>query len=113
DLDFRIAELICERASARPQTSEDWTLLATQAESLKRSLSEHEVVQTSVQWDSKIQWEGELSREEVDDACRETIEKTIACCKAALQAANLASNEVDHVLMVGGSTRFPLVQDMV
>ncbi len=39
--------------------------------------------------------------------------KTIQCCKNALADADLATNEIDEVVMVGGSTRVPLVKETV
>ena len=41
------------------------------------------------------------------------IEKTIACCKAALADAKLEKNDIQAVVMVGGSTRVPLVKKLV
>ncbi len=41
------------------------------------------------------------------------IERTIACCKAALADAKLEKNDIQAVVMVGGSTRVPLVKKMV
>ena len=41
------------------------------------------------------------------------VDKTIQCCKNALADANLTSNEIDEIVMVGGSTRVPLVKGSV
>lgn len=41
------------------------------------------------------------------------IERTIQCCKAALGDAKLEKNDIQAVVMVGGSTRVPLVKKMV
>ena len=38
---------------------------------------------------------------------------TFEVCEDALKAANLASRQIDHVLLVGGMTRYPLVRDAV
>lgn len=41
------------------------------------------------------------------------VEKTIASCKAALKDASLKTSDIDVVVMVGGSTRVPLVKDSI
>jgi Molecular chaperone len=41
------------------------------------------------------------------------VDKTIQCCKNALADAQLTSSDIDEVIMVGGSTRVPLVKESV
>ena len=41
------------------------------------------------------------------------ISRTIDPCKTALQDAGLSASEIDDVLLVGGQTRMPKVQDAV
>ncbi len=41
------------------------------------------------------------------------INKTLECCKLALADSNLSITEIDEILMVGGSTRMPIVQKAV
>lgn len=41
------------------------------------------------------------------------VNETITCCKNALQDAHLTINEIDEIVMVGGSTRVPLVKESV
>jgi molecular chaperone HscA len=38
------------------------------------------------------------------------VERTLACCSAALKDAKLTKSEINHVVLVGGSTRAPYVQ---
>ena len=41
------------------------------------------------------------------------VEKTMICCKNALQDANLTKEKIDAIVMVGGSTRIPMVKEQV
>ena len=41
------------------------------------------------------------------------IDKTINCCKSALKNAKIKSEQIDEVILVGGSTRVPAVQEAV
>lgn len=55
----------------------------------------------------------ELNRVEFEKLIRSFVDKTIQCCKNALADANLTSNDIDEVIMVGGSTRVPFVKESV
>ncbi len=55
----------------------------------------------------------ELSREEADRLFTPLIARTLASCELALKDAELEKQAIDHVIMVGGSTRVPLVQRQV
>ncbi|MBI1292197.1 molecular chaperone DnaK [bacterium] len=57
--------------------------------------------------------ERHLSREEFEDLIEPFINRTIRCCKRALDDAGLNKRDVKKVILVGGSTRIPLVQDLV
>ena len=55
----------------------------------------------------------ELNKDEFEKLIRSFVDKTIQCCKNALTDAQLTSNDIDEVVMVGGSTRVPLVKGSV
>ena len=55
----------------------------------------------------------ELSRTELDALIRPTVERTLAACAQALKDAKLKTADVDGVVLVGGSTRVPLVRQVV
>eukprot|EP01147_Barroeca_monosierra_P007781 gene7778-641_t len=54
-----------------------------------------------------------LSRKDVEEAVLPIIKKTIAPCKKCLRDAHLNSAELDHVILVGGMTKMPLVRRVV
>ena len=41
------------------------------------------------------------------------VDRAINCCVSALKAANLSTKEIDEIILVGGSTRIPLIQESV
>ena len=56
---------------------------------------------------------GTLTREEMEALLAPIAERTLAPCKRALKDADLSPEEVDEVVLVGGSTRMPLIRRMV
>ena len=54
-----------------------------------------------------------LTRAKLESLVEELIAKTIAPCKIALNDAGLKVNEIDDVILVGGQTRMPKVQEEV
>ncbi|MGL5330004.1 MAG: molecular chaperone DnaK [Peptostreptococcaceae bacterium] len=55
----------------------------------------------------------DLSRAKFDELTANLVEKTMEPTKRALQDAGLSTSEIDDVLLVGGSTRIPAVQEAV
>ena len=55
----------------------------------------------------------ELSKSVFEKLVEPIIDKTIDCCKKAMKDAELDISEIDNVIMVGGSTRTPLIKQKV
>ena len=54
-----------------------------------------------------------LSRQDFEVLISPLVDKTIQCCRLALKDAKMTPAGIDHVVMVGGSTRVPLVKNRV
>lgn len=54
-----------------------------------------------------------ITLEEFEALIESLVDQTIECCQAALDDINISTKDVDRVVLVGGTTRIPLVQDMV
>ncbi len=54
-----------------------------------------------------------LSLNDFEQLITPMVERTISCCKQALLDAGLKKSDINNVVMVGGSTRVPLVKKMV
>ena len=63
--------------------------------------------------DRQHRWSGAISRERFDDLIRGLVAKTLTACRRAIRDAGVNKADIDEVVMVGGSTRVPLVQAMV
>ncbi|MDA1049104.1 MAG: Hsp70 family protein [Planctomycetota bacterium] len=55
----------------------------------------------------------EIKRLDYEDLIRPLLDKTIACVDAALEDAKLTAKQIDRVILVGGSSRTPLVRQIL
>ncbi|NLN87618.1 MAG: molecular chaperone DnaK [Syntrophomonadaceae bacterium] len=63
--------------------------------------------------DGPLNLERTLTRARFNEMTADLVEKTVGPMKQAMQDANLKTAELDKVILVGGSTRIPAVQDAV
>lgn len=54
-----------------------------------------------------------LQRSKFEQLISSIVERTIAPCRSALKNAGLSASDIDEVILVGGSTRIPVIQDAV
>jgi Fe-S protein assembly chaperone HscA len=80
----------------------------------KHQLSEFDRAAIEIQSDNQnLEYTLDLTRDEFNSLISDIVERTLAPCKQALKDANLAPEQIDEVVMVGGSTGIPLVRDKV
>ncbi|WP_215269345.1 Fe-S protein assembly chaperone HscA [Aeromonas dhakensis] len=58
-------------------------------------------------------WQGSVTRSQFDQLIQPLVKRTLLACRRALRDAGLEQEEVLEVVMVGGSTRVPLVRELV
>lgn len=93
------------------EISADKSLLQTirlAAEKAKKELSSSDAFEMEINGDVFS-----ITRQKFEDLIRPMVNKTIECCKSSMKDAGLSIAEIDEVIMVGGSTRVPLVKQMV
>lgn len=54
-----------------------------------------------------------LTREKLEELTRDIVKRTIEICEQTLQQAKLKKEDIDEVILVGGQTRSPIVQEIV
>jgi molecular chaperone DnaK len=54
-----------------------------------------------------------LSRSKLEQLMEDLLQRTVGPCKQALEDAGLSAKDIDEIVLVGGSTRIPKVQDIV
>lgn len=109
DFDHLLADRIRELAGITDR--EDPRLqrqLLDAAIAAKIALSDAESVDVNV-----AGWQGSVTRAEFNELIATLIKRTLLSCRRALKDAGVEADEVLEVVMVGGSTRVPLVRDRV
>lgn len=109
DFDHLLADYLREQAglSDRRDNRLQRELLDV-AIAAKIALSDADVVSVSVGG-----WQGEITRSQFDELIAPLVKRTLLACRRALKDAGVAAEEVLEVVMVGGSTRVPLVRERV
>jgi len=54
-----------------------------------------------------------ITRAKFESLCMDLFERTLGPCEQALKDAKLTPSQIDEVILVGGSTRIPKVQELV
>jgi len=88
------------------------------AEKAKKDLSGMSTTQISLPFlsqgeDGPLHLELSLTRAKFEDLIRDLVESTKEPVRKALKDAKLSASDIDKVLLVGGSTRIPMVQELV
>lgn len=112
DLDHAIAQWLIEQADIKnldPQLSRIIMLAAKQA---KEALTENNVTTINIQH-GVVDWQGDITLAQANELFEPLIKQSIMACRRVLRDAKLEKTKVNNVVMVGGSTRVPLVNKMV
>ncbi len=63
--------------------------------------------------DAPLHLKVEVERSLFESLIQEKIQSTIECVQEALQEASLTMEDIDRIILAGGSTRIPLISDMI
>ena len=108
DFDHLIADWIIEQTKLKPQTANQQRELITLANQAKITLTNEK--------SAVISWQDfsvEISREQFNELIYPLVKRSLLTCRRELKDANVESEEVQAVVMVGGSTRVPYVREQV
>ncbi len=124
DIDLAIAEKMADallqqhRVDAR-QDRQIFERLRAEAELLKMDLSKRTAARVTISeiahgtFGKAIEFDFSMKRAELDQLAAPFVNQTINVCREALQIAGLSTTDFDQILLVGGSTRSPLVRRKV
>jgi molecular chaperone DnaK len=123
DFDFRIIDFLCDEFKKEQGVDLHNDPLALQR--LKEAAEKAKIeLSSSVQTDVNLPYitadasgpkhlNLKMTRAKLESLVEELVERTIAPCKVALDDAGLSKSDITDVILVGGQTRMPMVQEKV
>jgi molecular chaperone DnaK len=79
----------------------------------KIALSSQPSVKLDIELPQGKRYQREITREQFEVLIQPIIDRTVGPCKQAMKDANLKPEQIDEVVLVGGSTRIPKVRELV
>ena len=108
DFDLGLADWIIEQSAVKPENDSQYRELIELANHIKVELTN--VTETKIQYRN---WLGNISREQFNELIQPLVKRSLLACRRALKDAGVEAEEVNEVVMVGGSTRVPYVREQV
>jgi len=113
DFDYEIAKWIIDQSKVFDKNKpEIRRLIMQQARSAKEALAETETTEIHINAENCV-WQGSLDRSKLKELLTPLVKKTLISCSRVLRDANIDKEEINEVVMVGGSTRTLLVREMI
>jgi len=113
DYDQVIFEWICKSNKINVTNSKIKQKLFTLSREIKEALTNKDSIKINETIDEEINIQCELSQQEFEEITKELTKKTITSTLQALHDAELSVSQIQGVVMVGGSTRMPCIQNAV
>ena len=115
DFDSAIAEHLLERAGLHNTSGDPQAVRAVldAAKNAKEQLTSNDVVDVSLKRPDASLWHGKLTRVEMESLIAPVLSRCESACRQALKDAGISAKQLDGVILVGGSTRTPLVRQFV
>jgi len=113
DLDHAIADWIIAEAEINEPDAALQRQILDSARGAKETLSQQDSAAIAINFTTGESWETDLSLSQFEKLIKPLIRKTLVPCRRALRDANIEAIDIKDVVMVGGSTRVPLVRQMV
>ncbi len=79
----------------------------------KETLTQAEQAELNIELENGEHWQGTITRDQFNKLVAPLVQKSILPCRRALRDAGVDAEQIQAVVMVGGSTRVPLVREKV
>jgi len=117
DIDHRLLAIALEDIAS--EWKEDLSHNGEAVQTLRRAVIEAKhrlstLPQTTIDFDYRgRRYRRELTRDRFENLIKDIVDRTIGPCRQAMHDAGLHADQIDEVVLVGGSTRIPLVRQAV
>jgi Fe-S protein assembly chaperone HscA len=117
DIDNRMMQIAIEDIASEwgvdlRQSAEAMELLRRAVISAKEKLSSLMAVDLEYEWAGR-RYERTLTRELFENLIRDIIDRTMGPCRQCIRDSGMTVEQIDEVVMVGGSSRIPMVRNAV
>ena len=119
DLDHRLVDLFVKDIRAQHRIDltkypDHMQAARLEGEQAKIRLSDEFKTTATIELpDGQGRFTREVTRDQLESMTMDLIERTLVSCRQALKDADLTPDDIDEVVLVGGSTRMPLVRQRV
>ncbi|WP_028116716.1 Fe-S protein assembly chaperone HscA [Ferrimonas senticii] len=108
DFDHLLAQHLVKLSGVDASEPSMQRALMTEACRIKEALTDSDLVAAAIG-----DWHGEISRDTFDALVSPLIKRTLMACRRSLKDAGISINDIQEVVMVGGSTRVPAVREQI
>ncbi len=112
DFDALLVEYFKQQTAVQSLSANTLRLFMNKARACKEALSSYAKVNVGLEFDGQSHMV-EVTRELFDELSAPLVKKTLRSCRRAIKDAGISTEEVLQVVMVGGSTRMPIVREQV
>ena len=114
DIDRLLVNWLIKQLSIDPAevSRHDKSILAQQAKTYKQALTDSQQVDVDIAINEQT-FQGVLTHEDLLAIAQPVSRRTLAVCEQVLRDAQLSVKDLDEVVLVGGSTRMPTIQNTV
>ena len=114
DVDRLLTNWLIKQLNIDPKdvSLHDKSILAQQAKSYKQALTDAEQVDIDIVVNERS-FRGVLRRDDLITIAEPVSRRTLSVCEQVLRDAKLSAADLDEVILVGGSTRMPAIQQVV
>lgn len=114
DIDRLLTNWLIKQLNIDPKdvSLHDKSILAQQAKRYKQALTNAEQVDIDIVVNEQS-YQGVLSRKDLITIAEPVSRRTLSVCEQVLRDAKLSAADLDEVILVGGSTRMPAIQQVV
>ncbi len=113
DVDIAIASELIKRSQLNEDTTQEMRrALIMKARAIKEALSDEASVAVDLNSEG-IEWAGAFDRQALAEVAGSLVEETVRITRKTIRDAQVDLDDIANVVLVGGSTRMPMVRDVI